>query len=155
MTSTQKAELIISSEAFEHNGLIPARYTCQGKEINPPLKIDNIPAAAKSLAIIAEDPDAPKGTFDHWVVWNIAVTNSISENTDAGLNGLNGSGKTGYHGPCPPSGTHRYYFKIFALDKMLDLQAGADKIALQEAIKMHVLAEGELMGRYKKNTEAG
>ena len=149
--STNKPDgLIISSSAFENEGIIPPKYTCDGEEINPPLHVENIPEGTQTLAIIVEDPDAPKGTFDHWLVWNIPPESIIAENRIPGISGKNSAGKTGYHGPCPPSGHHRYYFHVFALDGSLDLPAGTDKKTLQEAMKPHVLAKGSIMGRYKK-----
>lgn len=143
--------LKISSTAFDHDGVIPSRYTCEGEEVNPPLQIDKIPAGTKTLAIIMEDPDAPNGTFDHWVVWNIPPTSLIGGDSVPGECGKNGSGKTGYYGPCPPSGEHRYYFYVYALDEELKLESGADKAALQQAMEGHILAEGVLMGRYQKH----
>ena len=150
MKNNEIRQLLISSPAFENEGDIPAKYTCEGEDINPQLKVDNIPENTKTLAIIAEDPDAPKGTFDHWLVWNVPPDGIIEENRIAGISGTNGGGKTGYYGPCPPSGTHRYYFHVFALDSSLHLQGGADKKTLQDAMEPHILAKGTLMGRYKK-----
>lgn len=150
MANKATGNLIISSPAFQNEGIIPAKYTCDGEDINPPLKVDKIPEGTQTLAIIVEDPDAPKGTFDHWLVWNIPPKNSIAENRIPGISGKNGAGKTGYHGPCPPSGYHRYYFHVFALDNSLDLEAGVDKKALQQAMEPHILAKGSLMGRYQK-----
>ena len=98
-----------------------------------------------------EDPDAPRGVFDHWIIWNIPPNAAIAENANPGLPGTNSFGDQGYGGPCPPSGVHRYYFKVFALDSELDLQAGANKAQLQEAMKEHVIASGELMARYSRN----
>ena len=143
-------DLMVSSSAFEDGGNIPSKYTCEGEDINPSLKIDNIPEGAKILAIIVEDPDAPNGTFDHWIAWNIPVANEIGENKKAGVNGTNSANKTGYYGPCPPSGIHRYFFYLFALDTKLDLKEGATKQQLKDAMKQHVLAIGVLMGRYTK-----
>ncbi|MEO8763622.1 MAG: YbhB/YbcL family Raf kinase inhibitor-like protein, partial [Ginsengibacter sp.] len=114
--------------------------------------IENIPGGTQALAIIVEDPDAPKGTFDHWLVWNIPPGKIVEENKIPGISGKNGAGKTGYHGPCPPSGYHRYYFNVFALDKRLDLPAGSDKNMLQEAMEPNLLAKGSLMGKYQKFT---
>jgi len=149
--STQPHDtLIISSSAFEHGNPIPLQYSCEGEGINPPLYIEQIPQGTQSLAIIAEDPDTSKGVFDHWVVWNIPVTNHIAENSVPGINGINSSGKTGYHPPCPPDGSHRYFFYVFALATELQLTAGSGKKELQEAMKDHVLAAGTLMGRYQK-----
>jgi Raf kinase inhibitor-like YbhB/YbcL family protein len=143
-------QLVITSPAFKNEGLIPEKYTCDGEEINPPLKIERIPGEAKSLAIIVEDPDAPKGTYDHWIVWNMPPKGLVKENSIPGIGGHNSAGKTGYHGPCPPSGSHRYYFHVFALDIELDLKAGADKKTLQQAMEPHIIAKGSLMGRYER-----
>jgi Raf kinase inhibitor-like YbhB/YbcL family protein len=155
--TTKSNDLVVQSVAFSHKGHIPPKYTCEGEDINPPLEISNIPDGTKSLAIIVEDPDAPRGTFDHWLVWNISPNTAIGEKTNPGINGTNSFGKTGYGGPCPPSGSHRYFFKVYALNTDLDLPAGADKKALQEAMKDHILDEGGLMGLYqkKKQTVAG
>jgi Raf kinase inhibitor-like YbhB/YbcL family protein len=142
--------LSISSSAFKDAGVIPLKYTCDGNEVNPAIKIENIPQGTKTLAVIMEDPDAPNGTFDHWLVWNIEPTDCIKEDTSPGITGKNGAGKTDYHGPCPPSGYHRYFFNVFALDSSLELAAGADKKALQEAMEEHVLAKGTLMGRFQR-----
>jgi Raf kinase inhibitor-like YbhB/YbcL family protein len=143
-------QLIISSTAFKPEGVIPNKYACDGLEVSPPLKIDNIPFGTATLAIIVEDPDAPNGTFDHWVVWNIPSTNSLEEGTKQGVHGKNSAGMNDYHGPCPPSGYHRYYFNVFALDCSLDLPDSTDKQALQAAMDGHVLASGFLMGRYQR-----
>lgn len=146
----QKATLQVTSTAFEHNGTIPTKYTCEGSEINPPLEIDQIPDKTKSLALIVEDPDAPGGVFDHWLVWNIPPQNMIKENSNPGISGANSGGKTGYHGPCPPKGSHRYFFHVFALDTELELMAGSGKDELKEAMKAHILASGVLMGTYER-----
>lgn len=146
--------LKIDSPVFENEELIPARYTCEGEDINPPLTIGDIPEGTKTLALIVEDPDAPNGTFDHWVVWNIPVTDKIEENSNPGISGENGFGKTGYGGPCPPTGTHRYFFRVYALDAALDLKAGSNKKLLLEEIDEHLLAMGEIMAKYaKKNND--
>ena len=151
MAGTETASLIISSPAFRHEGDIPTKYTCEGEEINPPLQINEIPHGTQTLAIIMEDPDAPKATFDHWLVWNIPVENHlIRENSNPGISGMNSSGKTGYHGPCPPSGSHRYYFYVYALDRHLDIAPGESKHALLQEMEGHILAKGSLMGRYQK-----
>ena len=144
-------QLRLISTVFSHNGHIPPQCTCEGKNVNPPLKIENIPGGAKSLAIIVEDPDASRGTFDHWVMWNIPVNAAIAEESQPGISGTNSFGKTGYGGPCPPSGVHRYFFKLYALDKELDLAPGAGKNELLDAMKGHVLATAELMGVYQKH----
>jgi Raf kinase inhibitor-like YbhB/YbcL family protein len=150
MKNNEINKLLISSPAFENEGDIPSKYTCDGEDINPQLTVDNIPENTKTLAIIVEDPDAPKGTFDHWLVWNVPPESIIEENRIPGISGTNGAGKTGYYGPCPPSGTHRYYFHVFALDSSLDLQGGTDKKTLQNTMEPHIVAKGTLMGRYKK-----
>ncbi|MEP6748296.1 MAG: YbhB/YbcL family Raf kinase inhibitor-like protein [Bacteroidota bacterium] len=150
MANNTSGKLIISSPAFQQEGNIPSKYTCDGQEINPAFNIENIPDDTQTLAIVAEDPDASKGTFDHWVVWNIPKTGKIAENSTPGVSGKNGTGHTGYHGPCPPSGSHRYYFYVFALDTKLDLNAGSNKEELQAAMDEHILATGTLMGRYQK-----
>jgi Raf kinase inhibitor-like YbhB/YbcL family protein len=151
---TQSNGLIVHSIAFSDNGHIPPKYTCEGENINPPLEISNIPDSAKTLAIIVEDPDAPHGVFDHWLVWNISPNEAISEKANPGISGTNSFGKTGYGGPCPPSGSHRYFFKIYALDAELDLPAGADKKTLRQVMKDHIVAEGELMAHYQKKGQA-
>jgi Raf kinase inhibitor-like YbhB/YbcL family protein len=140
----------ITSSAFKNEESIPSKYTCDGEDFNPPLQVNNIPESAETLAIIVEDPDAPNGTFDHWLTWNIPAENPIEENRIPGISGTNSAGKTGYHGPCPPSGEHRYYFHVFALDSSLDLEVGVDKKALWEAMEPHIVAQGTLMGRYRK-----
>ena len=142
----------ITSSAFQEGGNIPSKFTCDGSDTSPPLQITGIPAEAKSLVLIADDPDAPSGWFTHWLIWNIAPqTNSIAEGSaPKGVQGTNDFGKSGYGAPCPPSGAHRYYFKIFALDRQLDLSSGARRGQLDAAMKGHVVAEGELMGRYSR-----
>ena len=142
--------LTIYSTAFSHNGHIPSEYTCEGKNINPPIEVNNIPEDTKTLALIVEDPDAPRGVFDHWLVWNIPPHETIAEQKNPGISGTNSFGQMGYGGPCPPSGAHRYYFKVYALDTKLDLLAGADKKELLKMMQDHILAEGELMGYYQK-----
>ena len=147
---TQISSLLVSSPAFISQGAIPDRFTCQGENINPPLAIDNIPPQARSLAIIMEDPDASRGTFDHWVVWNIEPVSVINEGSAPGISGTNNFGKKQYNGPCPPSGIHRYYIKVFALDSMLDLPEEAGKKELLKAMDDHILSIGELLGHYQK-----
>ncbi len=144
------AQLTISSPAFQNEGEIPSRYTCDGENINPPLHIENIPPSANSLVIIVEDPDAPKGNFTHWLVWNIEPAKTIGEDSVPGTVGLNNFGNNSYGGPCPPSGAHRYYFRVYALDTRLTIPPNSDKKALEQAIKTHVIAEGVLMGRYAR-----
>ena len=147
---TNNKPLKITSNAFRDGGDIPAMYTCDGEDVNPSLIIEQIPHETQTLAIIVEDPDAPKGLYDHWLVWNIPPVRVLEENRIPGISGRNGAGKTGYHGPCPPSGTHRYYFYVFALDIDLDIETGSDKRKLQEAMQPHILAQGTLMGLYTK-----
>jgi len=141
----------ITSPAFEHNQMIPAKYTCQGEDIAPPLAISDWPEATKSLALINDDPDAPGGTWNHWIVWNITPAGAIGENTVPGVQGKNSWGRNDYGGPCPPGGTHRYFFKLTALDTELDLKEGASKDELERAMKGHILAEAELIGLYAKS----
>jgi Raf kinase inhibitor-like YbhB/YbcL family protein len=146
-------KLSIASPAFSHNGMIPSKYTCDGADVNPPLSIGNIPEKSWSLALVVDDPDAPVGTWVHWVVWNIGPgTKVIPENSvpKGALQGTNDFRKQSYGGPCPPSGTHRYFFKLYALDASLSLKSGATKAQLEEAIKGHVLAQAELIGLYRR-----
>lgn len=140
----------ITSSAFEDRGLIPPKFTCDGDNINPPLIIGLLPKGTKTLALILEDPDAPGGVYDHWIVWNIAPTDIIKENSMPGISGMNSSGKTGYHGPCPPDREHRYFFYLFALNTDLDLPEVATKGDLSTAMVDHILGEGILMGRYDR-----
>jgi Raf kinase inhibitor-like YbhB/YbcL family protein len=143
--------LTITSPAFTHEGDIPSRYTCDGESISPELRIQNLPQDAVTLALIVEDPDAPSGTYDHWLVWNIDRTETIAEGANPGISGNNSGGKTGYHPPCPPSGSHRYYFHVYALDTHLDLSSGIRKTELQAAMQSHIIAQGTLMGRYSRS----
>ncbi len=143
--------LTVKSPSFGSNEMIPSMYTCEGKEINPPLVIEGLPTAAKSMVLIVDDPDTDHGTFDHWVVWNINPTKIIMEDGVPGIEGKNGSGKKGYKGPCPPSGTHRYFFKVYALDTILHLDADAGKKEVEAAMADHIIARGELVGLYKKS----
>jgi Raf kinase inhibitor-like YbhB/YbcL family protein len=153
MEAKDMGTLKLSSPAFKHNDSIPSKYTCDGADINPPLVIENAPLSAKSLALIVDDPDAPAGNWVHWVVWNIdPTTNEIRENTvpSRALQGINDFRKHDYGGPCPPSGTHRYFFKIYALDMILSLGPKADKAELERAMKGHIIARGELIGLYRR-----
>jgi len=140
-----------TSPDFHNKEMIPKEYTCQGKDINPTLDIEGIPPDAKSLALIVDDPDAPNGTFVHWVLFNISITSKIEKNSSPGMQGKNSYGKNGYVGPCPPSGTHRYFFKLYALDIELKMQEGISKEDLEEVMKGHVLDQAELIGLYKKS----
>jgi len=146
------ARMKITSSAFQEGGNIPSKFTCDGSDTSPPLQIAGVPSEAKSLVLIADDPDAPGGLFTHWLVWNIPPqTSSIAEGSAVnGVQGTNDFGKSGYRGPCPPPGVHRYVFKIFALDRELDLRSGAKRSQLDAAMKGHVVAQGELMGRYSR-----
>jgi Raf kinase inhibitor-like YbhB/YbcL family protein len=144
-------ELSIKSPALEHGKLIPKKYSCDGQDINPPLTIEGIPKEAKTLVLAVDDPDAPSGTFDHWIVWNIpASTSQIGENTVPGTEGLNGLRQSGYTGPCPPGGTHRYFFKVYALDTELSLGSSSRKKDVEKAMQGHILAKGELVGLYRR-----
>jgi Raf kinase inhibitor-like YbhB/YbcL family protein len=147
------ATLTLASPAFKYGEFIPAKFTCDGPDINPALMISDVPSEAKSLALIMDDPDAPGGMWVHWVVWNIdPKTREIKENSvpPGAKQGTNDFRKTPYGGPCPPPGTHRYFFKIYALDTTLNLGPGTTKTALEKAMKGHIIAQGELMGRYKR-----
>jgi Raf kinase inhibitor-like YbhB/YbcL family protein len=146
------AKMKITSSAFQQGGNMPSKFSCDGANTSPSLQISDVPTEAKSLVLIVDDPDAPSGLFTHWAVWNISPQNTtIGEGTTPkGVQGTNDFGKSGYGGPCPPSGTHRYYFKVFALDRELDLPVGAKRSHLDSAIKGHVIAQGELMGRYSR-----
>jgi Raf kinase inhibitor-like YbhB/YbcL family protein len=144
-------KLTVKSPVFAHNTIIPKKYTCDGDGINPPLIIEDVPKQAKSLSLIMDDPDTPSGTFDHWVVWNIPPsTTKIAENAVPGTEGLNSSGGRSYTCPYPPSGTHRYFFKVFALNIVLDLSADSGKRDLEKAMKGHILAQGELVGLFTR-----
>lgn len=144
------ANMRISSSAFEHNTYIPVEFSCQGRKVNPPLAIESIPKAAKSLVLIVDDPDAPGGDFVHWVVYDIKIISRIEENNTPGKQGINSLGKLGYVSPCPPSGAHRYFFKIYALDKMLNLKEGINKYDLEEVMSGHIIEKAELIGLYQK-----
>lgn len=143
----------LTSPAFENDGPIPKEYTCQGKNVNPPLAISEVPAEAKSLVLVMTDPDAPRGTFIHWTVWNIPTdTTAIAEDSvPAGaVEGATSKGKPGYLGPCPPDGEHRYRFILIALDTTLDLPPTTTDDQLQAAGSGHVVERTELVGRYAK-----
>ncbi len=143
----------LTSNAFAPNADIPAKYTCDGDNVNPPLTIKEMPAEAKNLALIMDDPDAPMGTWLHWTIWNInPATTEITENfvPTGAAEGTTDFGSTGYGGPCPPSGTHRYFFKLYALDTEINLPAGAQLKELEQAIAGHVLDQAELIGLYTK-----
>ena len=142
----------LNSPVFENGGDIPSKYTCQGDDISPELLISDVSEKAVSLILIMDDPDAPNGMWDHWVVFNIAPnTTKISEGQEPpGVAGNNSWENTGYGRPCPPSGTHRYFFKLYALDIELDLLQGSSKSEVESAMEGHVLENVELVGKYQK-----
>ncbi|MEJ2696168.1 MAG: YbhB/YbcL family Raf kinase inhibitor-like protein [Candidatus Sulfobium sp.] len=145
--------LRIESPAFEGNGQIPQKYTCDGDDVNPPLKIGGVPASAKSLALIVDDPDAPGKTWVHWVVWNMTPdTSEIKEDSvpKGAAQGMNDFRKNSYGGPCPPSGTHRYFFKLYALDTVLELGSHSTKADLESAMRGHTVGQTELIGLYRR-----
>jgi len=148
----------LSSTAFGEGSTIPSDFTCDGADMSPPIEWSGVPADAKSIAVIAEDPDAPGGDWVHWLIYNLPadfnrLPAGIPQKADlpnGGLQGRNDFGGIGYGGPCPPRGTHRYFFKIYALDTLLPLNPGAVKKELLDAMQGHVLAEGKLMGTYER-----
>lgn len=150
--------ITVSSTAFAHNGKIPAKYTCQGEDISPPITWSGIPQETKSIALIADDPDAPMGTWVHWVIYLIPPEKfGLKENVpkagilESGMRqGLNSSRGTGYQGPCPPSGEHRYFFKVYALDFIPELDAEISKQTLLNEMEGHILGYGEIIGLYEK-----
>jgi Raf kinase inhibitor-like YbhB/YbcL family protein len=149
----QMGNLTLSSPAFRDREDIPAKHTCQGDDTSPGLRIGGVPEGARSLVLIVDDPDAPMGTFDHWVVWDIpAGTASIPEDSvpQGAVQGRNGAGTNQYVGPCPPSGKHRYFFKLYALDTSLGLGGSSGKADVERAMEGHVLARAQLVGLYQK-----
>ena len=142
----------IFSPAWNEGEMIPAKYTCDGVNVSPPLEWAEVPEGARALAVIAEDPDAPRGLFLHWLIWNIPATeNGLTEGATGGApEGRNGFGNTEYGGPCPPGGTHRYYFRLFALDAELDAPPGSTRERVERAMQSHILAQAEYMGRYTR-----
>lgn len=152
-TSQQAISMKLTSSAFLHNSEIPSKYTCDGENINPPLGISGVPEGAKSVALISDDPDAPAGTWVHWTLWNISTaTAEIPENSapEGAIEGKTSFGKLGYGGPCPPSGTHRYFFKLYALDTIVNLDSSASKEDVLSAIEGHILDQAELIGTYRR-----
>ncbi|MEE9289157.1 MAG: YbhB/YbcL family Raf kinase inhibitor-like protein [Bacteroidota bacterium] len=151
-------EIKPESTAFQEGAMIPKKYTCDGPDVSPPLTWTSVPAETKSLALICDDPDAPMGTWVHWVLFNLpADTTELPESVppqktleSRAKQGTNDFGKIGYGGPCPPSGTHRYYFKLYALGTEVGLEAGITKKELLKAMEGHIIGEGQLMGRYKR-----
>jgi Raf kinase inhibitor-like YbhB/YbcL family protein len=158
LTGGAAMALELRSSAFDGGGAIPAKYTCDGAESSPPLSWSGAPAGTKAFALIADDPDAPAGTWVHWVAWNIpAETSALKEGLakggqlpDGTRQGMTDFKRAGYGGPCPPSGTHRYFFKLYALDAPLDLPPSTDKSKLEASMKVHILAQAELMGTYAR-----
>lgn len=149
----KRIPMTLQSPAFWHTGMISPKYTCDGDNINPPLEIAGVPEKAKSLVLIVEDPDAPGGTWDHWLMWNIPPdTKSIEEDVPPeGVAGKNSGGSYGYTGPCPPDKLHRFFFKFYALDTTLDLNpASAKKEDVEHAMNGHVIGKAALMGRYDR-----
>lgn len=150
--------LKLKSSVFEHEATIPDKYTCQGEDLSPPLSWNGVPENTKSFVLICDDPDAPSGTWDHWVLYNIpGDRRSLPENikpkekTDEMAQGLNSWDKIGWGGPCPPPGpAHRYFFHLYALDEDLDLQPGLTKKEVQETIEDHILDDCKLMGKYQR-----
>ena len=150
--------MVITSPAFLPEGEIPRRYTCDGEDISPALDWSGLPEGTKSIALISDDPDAPMGTWVHWVLFNLpGETKELAEHippdktlTNGARQGANDFRKIGYGGPCPPGGTHRYFFKIYALDTQFDLPPGAKKAELLKAMQGHILGQGQLMGKYKR-----
>jgi len=148
----------IKSTAFKEGEMIPSKYTCDGPDVSPPLEWSNVPENTKSFALINDDPDAPVGTWVHWVIFNIPGNeNKLEENIpkkevlrNGARQGKNDFGRIGYGGPCPPGGTHRYYFKLYALKKELDLKPGSTKRELLKAMEGNVIAEAYLMGKYSR-----
>jgi Raf kinase inhibitor-like YbhB/YbcL family protein len=148
----------ITSAAFTEGGMIPKEYTCDGRDISPPLAWTGVPEGTKSIAIICDDPDAPMGTWVHWVLFNLpAAADGLPQDIpgdkvleNGARHGINGFRRFGYGGPCPPGGTHRYYFKLYALDTVLTQEAGITKEELLKSMEGHILAEGQLMGRYAR-----
>ena len=153
MEATAMGTLRIASTSFKHNDHIPSKYTCDGADVNPPLAISGIPPKTQSLALIVDDPDAPRGTWVHWVLWNIpADVKDIKEDSvPAGASqGMNDFRKVTYGGPCPPSGTHRYFFKLYALETELTLGPDTTKAGLEAAMEGHILDKVEMIGLYQR-----
>lgn len=151
---TKPEQLKISSPAFENNEKIPKKYTCDGANINPPLKIENVPSNIKSLALVFDDIDAPRGTYVHWILWNIGpIMNEIKENSvpEGAVQGMNDFKKRHYGGPCPPRRAHKYVFRIYALDTLLNLNHNSTKKDLEKAMEGHIISRAQLTGVYKRN----
>lgn len=141
----------IESPVFQNNQTIPEKYTCKGANINPPLSFVEVPENTKTFVLIVDDPDAPMGDWVHWILWNIpSETKTIPENSTVGVAGSTDFGENKYGGPCPPAGTHRYFFKLYALDSELELPPGSNKADLLSAMEGHILAYAELVGLFSK-----
>jgi Raf kinase inhibitor-like YbhB/YbcL family protein len=153
-----KMQLAITSAAFSEGGMIPRQYSCDGPDISPDISWQGVPEGSRSLALICDDPDAPVGTWVHWVIFNIpAAEKGLAAQiapdatlSNGALSGINDFRRLGYGGPCPPRGTHRYFFKLYALDTLLPLDAGATKAQVEAAMAGHILAQAHLMGKYKR-----
>jgi Raf kinase inhibitor-like YbhB/YbcL family protein len=147
-----KGNMKLTSAVFQNNQSIPSKYTCDGEDINPPLEISDVLQQAKSLVLIMDDPDAPSGTWDHWIVFNIPPdTKSIAEGKEpAGIHGKGTSGNLEYHGPCPPDREHRYFFKLYALDTDLNLAEGSTKKQVESAMQGHIIDQTQLIGLYTR-----
>jgi Raf kinase inhibitor-like YbhB/YbcL family protein len=141
---------MVKSPKFDNNKRIPTKYTCDGDDVNPPLTIEGVPEETKSLVLMIDDPDAAIGMWNHWLVWNIPPTRKIKEDTVPGTQGVNTAGKHVYCGPCPPLGTHRYFFRVYALDAKLNSNPNSRKEDVEKAMQGHILAEGELLGLYRR-----
>ncbi len=145
------AGLELRSSVFEDGGTIPSRYTCDGENLSPPLSFAGVPDGTRSLALVVDDPDAPVGTFTHWLAWGIDPgADGLGEGQPAPREGRNGFGTVGYAGPCPPRGRHRYFFRLHALDTELELEPGADRDVLERSLDGHVLETAELVGGYER-----
>lgn len=147
----------LTSIAFEHKNPIPPKYTCKGEDVSPPLSFENVPPNAKTLVLICDDPDAPQKTWDHWILYNIpssvqGFSEKLSSLPQGCEEGLNSWGKTGYGGPCPPSGNHRYFFKLYALDSSLDFKRPS-KHDVEQLMTGHILAKAELIGTFEKKED--
>ena len=149
--TTTETGMQLTSSAFDHEGVLPERYTCDGSDVSPPPTLSEVPAAAVTFVLVMDDPDAPAGVWDHWIAYDIPTGTAIPEAVGPlGTPGKNSWGRTDYGGPCPPSGTHRYFFSVYALDTNLGLGPGVDKAQVLDALAGHVLAEATLMGRYSR-----
>jgi Raf kinase inhibitor-like YbhB/YbcL family protein len=146
----REGNMKITSPDFKQNEMIPKKFTCDGEDASPCLVMEGIPPQAKSLALVVDDPDAPMGTWVHWVVYDMPPLGRIEQNTIPGKQGKNDFGRRNYGGPCPPAGTHRYFFKLYALDEMLDLKEGLSKKELEHLLQGHILEKAELVGLYKR-----